>query len=123
MTDKTFLEKVEEYNEGEREENPMENVSKFKIGAILGGMILVNLIGWPLLLNGQAGMAMLVLVFGLGTLTISTKTGREFIKQMFENIDSQQQQSSSKNKQVCQSCGWRNPEANEYCHDCGEMMD
>lgn len=35
----------------------------------------------------------------------------------------QQQSSSSKPKQICSNCGWRNPQTNNYCHDCGAELD
>lgn len=54
---------------------------------------------------------------------------REFVRIMqkaAEDASQQQQQNgasqSNVEKVVCQNCGWKNPESNNYCHDCGNEI-
>jgi membrane protease subunit (stomatin/prohibitin family) len=69
-----------------------------------------------------------------------SKTGialrREFVKIMEQSMEEAQQQQQNGTQQqqqngttqsqteqvVCQSCGWKNPKANNFCHDCGNEI-
>jgi len=78
-----------------------------------------------------------ILVFPIIWLVI-TKSGTAFRNGVTENVNesgqlqdyvlsqSQQQEiktgSSQKEKIVCQSCGWKNPKTNKFCHDCGDEL-
>ena len=96
-------------------------------GAVLGLFLLGTLVGaliapfdpvFPLV----CGLA----VGGIGFLTF-TRSGVA-MRRTFNDLqsdDQQQQQSSyasSEPKRICSNCGWQNPKANSYCHDCGEEL-
>lgn len=65
-------------------------------------------------------------------MTTASKSGvamrREFVKIMEQSMEETQQQQqdgttqSQTDKVVCQSCGWKNPKANNFCHDCGNEL-
>lgn len=123
MGDKSFLQKLEEYNEGDREQNPIEEVSQWKIAIVTGGLILVNLIALPLLLSGDATTAFVILVGGVFAVGMMTETGRSMVSEALEEMENQnQEQASSDENRVCSNCGWQNPNENNYCHDCGEKL-
>lgn len=123
MGDKSFLQKLEEYNEGDRDQNPIEEVPQWKIAIVTGGLILVNLIAWPLLLGGEATTAFVILVGGVFAVGMMTETGRSMVTEALEEIENQnQEQASSDESRVCSNCGWQNPVENNYCHDCGEKL-
>lgn len=121
MSDKSFHEKVQEYRDGEREDNPFEELPQWKIWGFLGGFALILILGWAFLLNDQPFLALIIIGVPIASLLLFTESGQEFLKEISESMENQQQQqqNSSKNKQICSNCGWRNPPSNNYCHDCG----
>jgi hypothetical protein len=124
MPEKNFMEKVEEYNNDKREKNPMDEVPKWKIYGVIGLFILVDIIAGMLILSGSPGEGLLVILIPAAGVLLLTQGGRDFLKYLKEEVDNKQQdQSDLEDVQVCPSCGLKNPDVNNYCHDCGEELN
>lgn len=76
------------------------------------------------------GFIVLASTTGIVLWVTITKSGiafRESISDELEDSSQQQQQristgQSQENTVVCQNCGWKNPNKNNYCHDCGNEI-
>lgn len=55
-----------------------------------------------------------------------TETFREEMAENAQGASSQQQKTNmgetTSEEVICPNCGWKNPERNSYCHDCGEAL-
>lgn len=128
----SFRDRVEEIKreresgkrEGVQEETP-QNVqwgivaAAFLVGGILGA---ASNPAEPV-----SGFFVIGFIAGGVAWAFATESGKAFRKEFKENMDEMQQQqqqstSSSQSKVICSNCGWKNPETNNYCHDCGEQL-
>lgn len=124
--DKKFYEKIGDYNSGERDTNPIEELPQWKIWTAIASLAVVVVLGFGLLATGNTGASFLVFAAPfIGTLLL-TKGGREFLRDIQEEMENgnQQQQATSGNesKKVCPDCGWQNPKEGNFCHDCGSEL-
>lgn len=101
-----------------------------KLGIGTGAVLVIGFFGaisnpQPFLGFSTMGMLTMIALW----LTIS-KHGVAFRKGISENMEAPQQQNQQQTKTdssqveqiVCQNCGWKNPKANNYCHDCGNEL-
>ena len=129
-SDPSFRERVEEIREERNKEtknkiadgNESEKeVSQRKVWAVLAGIGIMELIGFGLLINGNPGLSMIIVFAPFVVLLLLTEDGRELLRNLPELIEEYQQHQSSQSrpKRICSSCGWQNPQENNFCHDCG----
>lgn len=125
-SDKTLHEKLTEFQNGEREENPRGEVPKKKVFGIIIGGVLGSILSISLLLSGHTGWGLILLSLPIIVPLVLTENGREFMKLVHEEIQegnqSQKKTTRSKPKRICSSCGWQNPQENSFCHDCGSEL-
>lgn len=130
-SDQTFMERVEEIRE-ERAEGkdvePEELSPEGKRSAwLVGGTFLIfGMIGAAANPTEPVTGFFVVGIFFAGIAwLVGTASGRELMKEISDNMDQQQQQQStgsSEAKRICSECGWQNPKINNYCHDCGALL-
>lgn len=118
---KSFRDHVEEHQDEDRRQRNEDQ--QWKGWAVLVGLIILNVIGWPLLLNGQYLLAVLVVGGPIAAFLFLTEDGRKIRENVAEEMDSQEQSSNSDTRRICSNCGWQNPASNNYCHDCGEPLN
>jgi hypothetical protein len=135
--DQSFRERVEEIRNERKEgregrsgevENFQEEISQQgQWGIVVGTFLVGGILG--AVSNAEPVMGFFVggLFFGGVAWAFATESGENFRKEFKENMEEAQQQqqqtsSNSKPKVVCSNCGWKNPKANNYCHDCGEQL-
>jgi hypothetical protein len=77
--------------------------------------------------NPIAGFLAGSIFFGACVWPFATPSGKEYMKKKSSNSSQNQHQSVGKNnneiKRACPSCGWQNPQRNNYCHDCGTKIN
>lgn len=97
-------------------------IGAFLIGGIIGAMANPSqpVAGFIVIGIMFAGVALFLVA--LFTQPEEMKEAWEELKDAWEEAQQQQTSSSSKSKIVCSNCGWKNPEDNNYCHDCGEKL-
>jgi len=125
-SDKSFGQKIEEFQNGEREENPWGEVPKWKVFGGIIGIVLSLVLSIIFSLNGNPGWGMIFLSLPIIGPLVLTESGREFLKTVQEEMNDknqvQQKSTQSKPKRICSDCGWQNPQENSYCHDCGSEL-
>lgn len=130
QSDKSFHEKITEFQNDEREKNPWEEIPDWKLyGGIIGGSLSVVL-SYYFIFTGHPGWGAIFLSLPIIVPLVLTEGGREFLKTVQEEMQegmeegNQAQQSSaqSKPKRICSECGWQNPQENTFCHDCGSKL-
>lgn len=81
-----------------------------------------------LILGGSASTIMLLTATkgGVAFRKEVTETFREEMAENAQGASSQQQKTNmgetTSEEVICPNCGWKNPERNSYCHDCGEAL-
>lgn len=121
--------RLKEYRKGTRDENPMEDIPDWVPLAWIFGILLLEFISFWFLVSGEFLISML-LILPLFILAVFTNLGREIVaqiihifKQAAANADQNQATfGAGKKKLTCPSCGWQNPDGNNYCHDCGSEL-
>ncbi|QAU12509.1 hypothetical protein EKH57_07110 [Halorubrum sp. BOL3-1] len=123
---KSFSQKIEEFQNGEREENPWENVPKWKVFGGIIGIVLSLFFSIIFLLDGHLGLSGIFMMLPVILPLILTETGRHFLKTLSEELEeldqTQHKSTQSKPKRICSDCGWQNPQENSFCHDCGSKL-
>jgi predicted ATP-dependent serine protease len=126
QSDKSFHEKVDEFQNGEREKNPWNEIPKWKLFGGIGGGVLAIILSILFSLSGNPGWGLIFLSLPIVAPLVLTEGGREFLKTVQEEIQDgnqvQQNSTQSKPKRICSDCGWQNPQENSYCHDCGSEL-
>lgn len=117
----------------EADEEDLEISSNQKIGVLASGIVLGIIL--TIAVDGGLGMFTVYFILSLAFAAfVGTKQGRkvaveavndfnEEMQEYDEQLNQQQQKSSSQPKQICSECGWKNPKSNNYCHDCGTELD
>lgn len=126
--EKTFNEKISEFNAGERETNPWDEISRWKL---VGGFLITCIfVGASIgaFFAGSVFWGTTLLLVPLGLWFVFTESGREALESFAEGMNeleqSQQgQNKKSKPKQICTECGWQNHVKNNYCNDCGTELE
>jgi len=127
------IERLDKIAEKEHNNPPYSYSLPLRIG--IGLVVLVASFALAASMPASTGMAsrLFVVSFPLFlTLMVFSKTNialrREFVRIMknaAEEASQEQQQSTPQSKTeqvVCQSCGWKNPKNNNFCHDCGSEL-
>lgn len=94
-------------------------------GAVVGLWIVGFIFGIIMQAPPPTAALLGIITASIGFISI-TQRG-VIMKRMMSDLDldtQQQSQTSSSpdSKRICPSCGWRNPDENNYCHDCGEEL-
>lgn len=125
-SDKSFTQKIEKFQNGEREENPWEEVPKWKAFGGIIGIILAVVLSIMFSLSGNPALGAIFLSLPIIVPLVLTESGREFLRTVQEEMNDknqvQQKSTQSKPKRICSDCGWQNPQENSYCHDCGSEL-
>jgi len=126
--EKTFNEKIEEFNAGERETNPFNEISTWKL---VGGFLITSGFvgaGIGAFIAGSFFWGTVLIMIPIGLWFVFTKTGRESLNSFAESMEEleqgqQGQNKKSKPKKICTECGWQNHVENNYCNDCGTELE
>ena len=133
--DNEYLEAQEEITK--KAENPsasdpfyVKRDINVRVGAVVASALLGGIIFGLMAAPGEFSSTFLSGVILAGTVGWLgfTRTGATFWKgtmKIIKGASQQQEQkpSSSEPTRICSNCGWRNPEENNYCHDCGKELD
>jgi uncharacterized protein YacL len=110
-----------------------------RIGLGVVVLVISTILGYVVFSSPSGSLFVLFAASFVMMITMS-KTGialrREFVKIMEQSMEEAQQQQQNGTQQqqqngttqsqteqvVCQSCGWKNPKANNFCHDCGNEI-
>jgi hypothetical protein len=127
------VEEIREKGEGGEQGNFHEKTSaQLQWGIVAGISLLGGILGaFSNPAEPVSGFFVISFIFGGVAWAFATKSGTKFRKEFvdsMEEIEQQQQEqsvSTSSNVDqnvVCSECGWKNPNSNNYCHDCGEEL-
>ncbi|MFC6990201.1 zinc-ribbon domain-containing protein [Haloplanus sp. GCM10025708] len=123
------LEKIRKEAESTNDPGPLylRGNPRIRGGAVVGLLVFGTAFGALIMPTSPEAAAMFgVMVSGVGLFTITqwgVATRRALRDAETGNQQQQQGKPSSKSKQICSNCGWKNPKANNYCHDCGAELD
>jgi hypothetical protein len=122
---KSFSQKIDEFRKGERETSPVDKFLAWEVIAGIIGIVLIYILSLGVILSGNLVLGVSILVVDIA-IPLLTKTGRELMialwsvtKELLELSLSEQTAGQSASERICSNCGWKNPEDNSYCHDCG----
>jgi membrane protease subunit (stomatin/prohibitin family) len=112
---------------GKIERPPIDRIIIFGMVGFIMGVVVTIAMGAELL----AGVVFYSLGFTVLGLALGTKEGRDELRKIWKEAkkrnDQQQQQQQvggdSEPTRICPDCGWKNPESNNYCNDCGFPFD